>query len=260
MGSHGVRQKATSRGRPYTIFDRGGLAALLLETIKARFGGSQNAAARSVALSRTVLDRLCSGTAASARHQTVESLRRLLRRDQYAKLNAVLLSPETRERLRDFDQWIYAASQCEACGPLRALARTEFETASELDDMSDLMDPRSQYGAGSPVTLADDRWRYALKLIRELRRDFVDVWRPLDRRLETRRHLNPRATLAFLRVVSPLLGWLDTGGIERAPAEMTDMELRRFLRAGIQRECILLDRESDVRRAHTQPRHRESTR
>lgn len=248
MGKQGGRERSTAKGREYRIDNAKQLAALVLAAIEARYGGSQNAAAKATGVPRSVLGRLCAEQASAVRHETVDRLRRLLgqRADQ---LEAALLSPDAKDRLRRSDVWRSAAWRCESYGPERALARARFDAEREALGDALLLDPRSQYGHGSPASKAVARSIATEKLSRKLRRRFPAEWSTLDKRLQSRRHLKPRAELAILRVISPLLDWMDTGGIERAPAEMNERELRQFLRAGIKRECIMLDRDTDIRRA-----------
>ena len=72
---------------------------------------------------------------------------------------------------------------------------------------------------------------------------------PLTTILLRRGHFTARARLAELRVVAPLLDHGETEGIERRESELSQRELVQFIKAGIRREMILLNRETDIRRA-----------
>jgi predicted XRE-type DNA-binding protein len=58
-----------------------------------------------------------------------------------------------------------------------------------------------------------------------------------------------RFQLALYRALDALLHYEDSGGIERDWRELSDEEFRRFVRLGLERELILLNRAPDVQRA-----------
>lgn len=65
-----------------------------------------------------------------------------------------------------------------------------------------------------------------------------------------RRFLTDRLALALFRTLEPLLDSHASGGIERHHSELDDQELRKFVRAGFDREMILLlARPGDIERA-----------
>jgi hypothetical protein len=51
-----------------------------------------------------------------------------------------------------------------------------------------------------------------------------------------------RALIAWLRVLEPLLASADAGYVERGWRELSDRELKAFVKAGLRRERILLNR------------------
>lgn len=57
-----------------------------------------------------------------------------------------------------------------------------------------------------------------------------------------------RRHLALSRTVAPLVDYDLSGKVERGPHEMRDAEVRSFIRAGLEREEILLRREADWER------------
>jgi hypothetical protein len=61
----------------------------------------------------------------------------------------------------------------------------------------------------------------------------------------------PYLAVMWERILSPLLRWEESGFTERHWSELTDAELRRFVLAGIERECVLCNRSDDFSRAQT---------
>lgn len=59
---------------------------------------------------------------------------------------------------------------------------------------------------------------------------------------------NPRVELALYRIVEPLVECRIAGPVERSTGELSPAELRSFIRAGIQRELILMRREQSLAR------------
>lgn len=66
-----------------------------------------------------------------------------------------------------------------------------------------------------------------------------------------------RTTLMDWRILAPLLQWEESGFTERHWSELTDDELRRFVRAGDERENILSKREDDLTRVREALRNRK---
>lgn len=64
-----------------------------------------------------------------------------------------------------------------------------------------------------------------------------------------RRHEDRRYLWAYMRVLDRFLDSDRTGGVERSIGEMTDRELRTYLKAALTCERILLNRPPDVQRA-----------
>lgn len=59
---------------------------------------------------------------------------------------------------------------------------------------------------------------------------------------------SPREMLAIFRAVEPLLAAPECGYMERAASEMSEAELAEFVRAGLVRERIMLNRPPDLQR------------
>jgi hypothetical protein len=87
------------------------------------------------------------------------------------------------------------------------------------------------------------------RVLDELRSRFPSYFNDLDRYLKERGHVGIRVQRAYLNLVEPLLQGDETGGIERDWSELTDDEQIEFIKAGIKREKILLNRSPDIPRA-----------
>jgi hypothetical protein len=88
-----------------------------------------------------------------------------------------------------------------------------------------------------------------MDLVEDLRKRFPAHFNDFDRFLKSRGHRGIRVDLAFRRIVEPLLQTDGSGGIERDWRELNHEELEAFVKAGIKRETIMLDRSPDIQRA-----------
>ena len=66
--------------------------------------------------------------------------------------------------------------------------------------------------------------------------------------LQKHGHTGARASLAWARVIDPLLDCCDSCGVERCWMELEKPDLEDFIEAGVIRETILLSRSPDVMR------------
>lgn len=117
---------------------------------------------------------------------------------------------------------------------------------------------REEKGAGQAVTVGVPGlvWRgFAVEwnvLLDRVRRVTPDVLNDLNALANDRRYMTDRLALALFRTLEPLLDAHSSGGIERHHSELDDQELRRFVRAGFEREMILLlARPGDIERAQS---------
>lgn len=227
-----------AKGREYLIVDHASLAKTVRDAIDRRHGGNRNRAAVAIGIPHTTLKGYEEKRTAAVRHETFERLHKLVGPAHSASLDSALLTPTAREILDAFDDWLHSETDVAETGA-RYTARELLSTVVDGD-------PRSQR---ANLFEWDARVGETEDLLSELRRRYPALWAPLNRKLLQRGHFRPRAALAFYRVVAPLLHSRDTEGVERDITELHPTELRRFLRAGIQREIILLDRDNDVRRA-----------
>lgn len=223
-----------AKGREYLVQDRETFAAILEEAISGHYDGNRNAAAKTVGIPHSTLKRYMEKRGAAVRHETIERLRKLVGGSRVSRLEAALLSPPARRTLAEYDQWIRDATRSLAWGGTHGRR---------------LLSVRDHLQLEAEVGSAFDRGTRLWQLIRRLQRQFPKEWQPLQLRITKRGHLKSRAGLAFLRVVEPLSAAEDTWGVERSWQELSDQEMREFIRAGVARERILLDRETDIRRA-----------
>ncbi len=221
-------------GREYRVQNPQLFAAVIDDAITRRHEGIRDQAARSVGLRHNTLKRYQTGAGAKVRHETLEKLRRLVGRGRVKSLESALFSPDARDALAEYDRWVAREIRALLLGNAlnlrRVSARTEWERENHL-------------AAGL------ERASVLEKLLIRLKKQYPAEWKPLTTFLVRRGHFTARAKLAQLRIVAPLLGDYDTGGIERGESELSETELQQFIKAGIKRERILLDRESDIRRA-----------
>jgi hypothetical protein len=239
------RTERRARGPEFPIQDRRALASLLEEVIKRRFSGNRSAAARSVGIPHSTLKRYHEKRGAGIRRETLLKLDRLLGAAGRKRLSDAVLTSASRGALEAYDDWLAAELSGISAGSRRTF-HYALRTVSPGDDwkLDELTDHATVRGK-----------RLEQVILSSLIRRFRDEWEPLDRVLRRRPHEEMRARLASLRVVAPLLDSDETAGIERSYAEMSKSELRAFIKAGVRREVILLDRDTDVRRAQAAARH-----
>ena len=229
-----------AKGREYLIVDRASLAGTVRDAIVRRYGGNRNRAAIAVGIPHTTLKGYEEQRTAAVRHETLDKLRRLVGSTQSALLDSALLTLGARAVLVEYDEWLQSETEV-AEGGAKQTARDLLAVDVDGGPLS----------ARMGLLQWDARTGETEQLLKELERRHADLWAPLKRKLQQRGHFKPRAQLAFYRVIAPLLSGRDAGGIERDHLELSRKELRQFIRAGVQREVILLDRENDVRRAQS---------
>jgi hypothetical protein len=168
------------------------------------------------------------------RHHTLEKLRRLVGGGRAKTLESALFSPDARDALAVYDRWVSREIRALHFGNV-----LNFRILAARDDRERESDLAAGFDRATALTKLADR----------LQKRFPTAWRPLTNHLVRRGHFTARARLAQLRVVAPLLDHRDTSGIERGESELSQRELVQFIKAGVKREMILLDRETDIRRA-----------
>jgi hypothetical protein len=229
------RKTARAKGRQYKVQDRQGLRALIAEALVRDHGGSRNQGAKAVGIPHSTLKRYHDGRGASIRHETLDKLKRLIGPAHLAGLEKAVLTFQATTALLAYDRWLNEETRSTLMGSVMQ---------ANLADADDAEFERVNAGAS-----AYDRGVRLDQLCARWETKYADEYEPLKRRLAMRGHFNPRARLAFLRILAPLLDFGESDGIERSWSELTDRERRKFIRAGVTREVILLSRENDVQRA-----------
>lgn len=237
-------------GKEYLIQDPEAFAGLIDTAIAHGYDGKRDRAAQALDIPPTTLRRVHLQKGDVIRHDTLLKLRRLVGRANAGALEAALLSPPARELLEDYDAWmtnemhwiIFRHRRTAKSPALRS------EMSSELGASRRLTHLRLIVG-DSEDSAESLRIEHVQKLLSTLQRRFPSAWNRLNEALVKRGHFQRRALLSQLRVIAPMLDCLETKGIELEPSEWSEGDIRRFIKAGATREAILLNRETEMRRA-----------
>jgi hypothetical protein len=215
------RQGRTRRVR---IVDPGGFAEVLWRGIESDHGGNQSVAARAIGVSQPELSRLLNGRILSLRPQTLAAIQSRLSSANREAMRSTLLSPRAlNTALPRYEHWLAAAGPSfllNSGTSLRALAKPEW-----LKERRDL-------------------FRHVKRQCPEMVSAFHD-WLAKQRHTED----SGRVNMAWYHILEPLLQWSDSGRIERDWRELSEEELSRFVKHGIEREKILLQRSPRLQRA-----------
>jgi hypothetical protein len=233
-----------AKGRHYKIQDRAELSALIGEAVARDHDGSRNRAAKDSGLPHSTLKRYHDGRGPFVRHETLDKLRQLIGPVGLGRLEKAVLTPTATDALLAFDRWLREETRSTLVGTVRQ-AGLLFAGTSELDHQK-------------AIYSAQDRAEQLEQLCGRWQKRYAHEFARLKKQLVARGHFKPRARLAFLRVLAPLLDSSDSAGIERSWSELTETERRMFVRAGVTREVILLRRENDVQRAQDTSRIRSA--
>lgn len=222
-----------SSGRPRTrvaIWDNARIAAAIGVVIERDFGGSVSKAAEKIEIERSLLNRLRDGAARSLSRRDVGRLRKALPREDFAEIEHAIVNRRAGEALAAFD----------------ARVRSEQEWMLSRDTPTDTEVGRA---IASVVGWETQRLLEYHYLVDAIRTRFPSLVTGFDRWLLQRQHSRSRGELAYTRILGPLLNGRESGCIERRWEEMSERELSRFIKAGVEREKILLDRPPDLQRA-----------
>ena len=228
-----------AKGREHMVVKRAAFARCIDEAIRTRFGGNRNAAARSAGIPHSTLKRYHESRGASVRDETLNKLFRLVGPERTSQLGDGLISPLVREALSRYDRWVRTETAYLAGGVTLGRMAAGWKPKDHLE---------LEASTGADWDGAQELQR-ALKY---LQARFPDAWAPLRSALKGRER-QPRARLAFARVIAPLLRRDDTLFVERDWRELSASEIKRFIKAGVTRETILLDRPDALRRAQEWP-------
>lgn len=227
-----------SRGRPrvrIAIRDGARLANAIDELVQRDFEGNGVRAAVHIGIERSLLNRLRHGAARSLSTRDLKRLRAALPADQFFEIERSLVDQPTAEMLSAFDSWV----------------RLEQERLLHRDYLPDTEVGRAMRSVPGWESQRLMEYQHVVTVIRQKCRSATEAF---DNWLSRRGHFRLRADLAYARIIAPLLDSREAGSIERGWEELTDAELRRFVKAGIERERILLDRPPDLQRAQDNAR------
>jgi hypothetical protein len=222
------------------ISDPDALARVIDRIIVERFHGTESDAARTLGVEASLFSRLRGGKASSISEKVLTSIRKSLERPDKNAVDAAVLTAAAAELLNAFDAWVSRergrllyhedAINTPVGRELCRLPAWEHQRASEME-----------------------------YLIQTLEDRIPGIFDEFDGFLERRRHFRRRAELAYARILGPLLDSVESGHIERRWQDLSDKELKRFVRAGILRERILLERPQDVQQAQEMAKKDPST-
>ena len=232
---HGAKKmnKPGRRARLFAIANREALSGEINRAIEQRAFGNLSAAARLARMKQPELHRLAHGQIGSIGRRTIAALLRLVAADRRHRLEEALISPEASELLRAYDTWINGWS----------------ERFLERKDLGDTYVGRAiQRLPGWEL----QRVLEADHLLATAREECAGELRAFESFLVKQQASAKRAKIAFYRILEPLLESRESGFVERSWEELDRSELSRFIRAGIEREKILLRRSADTQRAQQQ--------
>ena len=221
-----------SRRTSYGVHDKPGLSALFRRVIDEQYDGVQFRAAYAIASRR--LGRVVQG---SSRDLPEEE------RTQVRKAQS-LLSRVLNGKVKGIGEANYAALRQLIPPPLLM----DFEDAILSPGVGHLLMKYETWLVKDRIR-ADRLSKFRQRVLEDLRQRFPDEFKRIDDVVEKWGHSATRAQIAVDRVVEPILDYGPSYGIERVLVDLTEKELRGFVKAGVQRQVILLQRKPDRQRA-----------
>jgi hypothetical protein len=213
----------------YKIDDPQALAQLVCEEIDQHYRGNLSAAASATKMLQPELYRLSVGELKGVGFKSVMGLYRLLYR-RLTDLERCIVSPEARELYAAYRDWV--TQEMDRLVTRSSLGRTPVGRAL-MSVPGWEMERLAEFEAA----------------VQRVKRKCKEACNAFDRFLVRHKHSERRAQLAYYRIVAPLLDAREAGFVERRMEDLQDKELRRFVKAGIQREKILLTRPPDIQSA-----------
>lgn len=212
------------------------LAEMLRQVVKARFSGNASNAARVAGLAQSHFAKLLAGRLRAVTPDTVRALRVFLTRHSAFRLDSMLSAPEAYFLDRYHSLWLAHVSNC----------------------IGGDWTPLFERGAkGASLVRGGLSQRAKSQLLADLVTDWIrpplaSYFAPLEgffKRAGPHAIPGPRRFLAVLRIAAPLLDHHESGFMERGWQELSLKEKTAFLKAGVTRELILLNRETGLARA-----------
>jgi hypothetical protein len=218
VNRHAVDRPTDAIIGPILVADRQALADLVKDAVEHDHGGNLSEAARAIrgkvkglTLSQPTLQRLSKGGQRSITEATLYGLIVLVGNANRDRLHDCLLSESASQRLADYES-LYEGLRLDA---------------------------------------DEDRKKDKIALIRLMRRRYPAEFVTFDRLVEKTEHSAVSVNLALDRMVAPFVLAFEGGEIERRWSELSDEERRIYVKSAIKRECVLLSRPADLRRAQT---------
>lgn len=227
------RQKGTPIGPLYAIHDRIGFAALLNAALQ-EAGENQKEAAERATVAESQISKLLRKELGAISEKTLQGILKLFPENRRTEVAQSLLSPAA------------------------VAARTRYEKWLEdwIHDFHLLREPGLDDWAEGWTDAA--LTAMIVRAYEVCRKELDDFWdklaaaghvAPRDRPLANPDIVATRYQLALYRVLEPFGSADDTAGFEVRFDELSDEDFRRFVKYGLERELILLDRAPDVQRA-----------
>jgi len=221
----------------YRVEDRAALAREVQAAVDGRYG-SQLAAASASGISQPMLSRLSRGRVGRIGESMRQKLLHLVPPSRRAAVGEALLSPSNRRVLGAYHEWLSRAEE-------QLLREHRHWFVGEGSD-----EVRESVGAYLSVAKVDEFWNLLVRLYKLCAPELTSFAHALHRRGYIDDHYTARrVSLAVLRVLAPLMDYREAGFVERRAEELDDVTFCRFVRAGLERELILLDRPPDEQRA-----------
>jgi hypothetical protein len=214
-------------GSYHTISSPAELAAEIRRQVDRDFEGNLSRAATTVGLPTSTLSRLANGRSTRISNITLRGLHSLLRTDR-DRWGSFIYAGDALLRLRDYHVW-------------------QVSTSAYLNGKLPVSGFEQRHAAFDHNRLMVDRMR----LLNRIAMICPEISSGLLALSRSGQYFVDRIELAALRIIDPLCQRAFSGQVEIHHSELSDDEFRRFVKAGFDRELILLDRESDVARIQT---------
>ncbi len=239
-----AKQSGLGRG-DYRIVDPQALARLIRDHVATEHGGNLKAAydavrnhgsgrRRGPPLSYAQLSKLRNGRTRSISREALDFLELLLPKGLHRSIEGALLTEEMKRAIRVYRAWLR-----------RARPRLDLGLFLHLPGSTALRGSRRR----RPRPEQREEFWEALRLLkREWTTQYATELRPLQAALRRCRVAQARIELIWWRMLAPVLAGNVTR-IERGWGELNPAERLRFVKASVQRECVMLNREEDYARA-----------
>lgn len=232
------------------VIDPALLATIVQESVGKRFPRQEDAAAK-LRISQGHYSRLRRGRGGRGiRRPLLIALRRYLTPEQEMDLQRAILAPEAHALRDTYGDWLGDNLELVDLGHIGDSA---LASSLEITERA--------YGEGGARRRAERRFRRLLlyrDMLASLLGDriygpslqgFIEDQEGAGYAGEVPGHHHPRLELALVRIVTPLLGFIESENVERSLIDLhISGDLRRYLEAAIKREELLMRRPPDLPR------------